>query len=310
VIELKLGGQLITEPDVSPLVPEENILAELEEKIRSTSPSREKDARFTLLQWLRQRLSDPERAKSIIELLVSASKNAADKELASITLRCLSAGLLNDTSSSNEFTRAIVSISESGQPELCAYLKIDSKAQSYIKIQKLQSAHDQICELMSPFKSPFSDIDTALGIRKEILGKLNHGIVRSYCGVYDLQSIKSLVEGVYQRLKLVSDVGTSLLLDVESCKRSVEDGRQLVRENGSFIARDFLASFLDSIERTLSAFLQTSRERFSTAINARFAGTLQKRYPLHEPGRELRLNLQVQHLREAKVLRWTENIII
>jgi hypothetical protein len=60
-----------------------------------------------------------------------------------------------------------------------------------------------------------------------------------------------------------------------------------------------IESAIDGTEATMDSF-NFSSQRSNPARQLGGCGLI----------KQLRLNLQVQHLREAKVLRWTENIII
>jgi AAA domain len=266
-------------------------LRELELSIRSNDPLH-KQARAILLHWLREHVEDGNHNKSIGELIVLACKECEAREVLPVLLRCLVVpDLLPGGAASNEMQWAMISMAESAVTELVAYLRIDPKTQNYIKYKALEGTHSKLCETLQPIRAPFADIDGAMAARKVILGILNHSVVRFYCSIFDSAKVKAVVEEVYYKLKQVSAVGQTLLLDVEDCKRAVTDGLRLADENGSFLALDFLRPFLNHVSVSLDKFLSTIRSRFTTSVAPGFSGELQKRYPLHESGRNIQISV-------------------
>jgi len=267
-------------------------LSDLELAIRSPDDPSQKQARATLLLWLRGRVEDIHRQNSVRELIIRACKECEGRQVLPVLLRSVAVpNLLPPSASSNDMQWAMISAAENSMPELVAYLRIDLKAQNYIKYTALEGAHSKICDLLEPIRSPFADIDAAMTARKTILGILNHSVVRLYCAPFGAPKIKAIVEDVYYKLKQVSAIGTTLLLDVEDCKRAVADGLNSADENGTFLAHDFLKPFLKHVESSLDTFLGTIRSRFTTAISPGFVNELQKRYPLHEAERVVQISV-------------------
>jgi hypothetical protein len=79
--------------------------------------------------------------------------------------------------------------------------------------------------------------------------------------------------------------------DIEECNRSIAAAKTEVFGAPTFLTQEFLYSFLLTSERIVSAFVTTLRGRFATSITlSRPSGSdLQKRYPLHESGREIQI---------------------
>lgn len=254
-------------------------------------PEEGRGKRQALLGWLRWALSDDSHDHSVSDLIVLADKEGLGKSVASMLLRLYGSGRLPEVESKNDVGRALVSLAEDGQPELCGYVRLNPKAQTFQKLQSLATAHQEICTILAPLAVPFADIESALAARKPVLGALNHSLIQRYGAIFDLRAVKILVEGMFHALKQVQSAGATLLEDIEACKKAIADARRLIQEGGSFLTLDLLPTLIDQIDLALSGFVKASRSRFATSVQARFSTELQKRYPLHEASRELQISI-------------------
>lgn len=94
-------------------------IAAIETAIAAVTESERKLGRAALLAWLRRRVEDPESEMSVSELIAKASTVAGQKApLASVLLRSVGGGLLNDIQSTGEAARALINLTEVELPEL------------------------------------------------------------------------------------------------------------------------------------------------------------------------------------------------
>ena len=214
-------------------------------------------------------------------------------------LRCLAVhGLVPQSNHANHISRSAVELCEGGLPEILTYLKVDRRAQTYEKFAIISSCHQRITEILNPLRHSYGDLDAILAARKEILGSLNHSLVRQYCGPFRINELRSTVEAIFSKLKRVSSLDTTLLSDIEECDRCVDGTKADFSGSESFLTEEYLGSFLSVCRSVLSEFLKTQRARFKTSI-AWGRGTsreLQKRYPLHEPEREMQVVIPLRNL--------------
>lgn len=273
----------------------DELLAKLELEIQHVvnSSGDVEEARRCLREWLRAHIGDSNHDKSIGDLLAELSKTSAiNKLVAVVILRCLDVpGLLPESNSRNNLELSIVNLCEGTIPDLVRFMRIDVHEQTYIKFEKISDCHHKIRELLSPMLAPFTDLDAAMNSRKRVLAALNHGIVGSYGSTFNIQQIKAIVEDIYFKLKTVESVGKTLLIDIEACYKSIEDGKDIIIENGSFLAYDFLKPFLENSKITLDNFIQSSKAKFATNIGPCYTSELQKRHPFHETGREIQISI-------------------
>jgi hypothetical protein len=227
------------------------------------------------------------------EALSQLSQNPLKARIAAIILlRCLGVqGLLPAPNHTNQIVRSTVQLCEGAAPEIMRFLKIDDKLQNIEKYNALTNCHQRLSEVLSPLQVPYGDLNALLNARKEILGSLNHSIIRQYCSPFLLKEVRSTVESIIGKLARLSETALSLLTDIEECNRAIVAARSEAITTSTFLTNNFLIPFLSNSEQAVAGFVVTLRGRFSTAISlTRAAGhQLQKKYPLHECGRELQV---------------------
>ncbi len=267
-------------------------IAAIETAIAASTEAEKKSGRAALLSWLRRRVEDAESELSVSELIAKASSATGPKSpIASVLLRSADGGLLHDIQPTGESARALIYLTETGLPELYDYLRIDQKLQTHLKFQEVLGSHQIVTGLLAPLAASYPDLESLLRHRGPILGSLNHTIVRAYCAVFDIKQVKASAENVFSKLKAVAAIGPTLLDDVEASKKAISDAHQIISESDSFLTRYYFLPLLSSASGVLEGFLAASRSRFTTVIKARERGQLQRRYPLHEPEREVQITI-------------------
>ncbi len=207
-----------------------------------------------------------------------------------LLLRCLSVqGLMPEPNSTNQIVRSIVTLCEDALPDIVSFLRIDKQRQNIDKFQELCNCHSHVEEILNFLRIPHGNLQALLSARKDILGGLNHSIVRQYASPFLLKETRATIETIYGQLKRVSEENPSLLTDVETCNQSIARAKAELSQSVTFLSRDFLAPFLNQCEKVVASFLETLRGRFATAITLSGPTELQKRYPLHEPERTIQI---------------------
>lgn len=251
------------------------------------------DARKALRQILLSQVEGEYSGESIGEALALIAKQPSKNSLVAVViLRCLAVqGLVPEPNTANHIVRSTVELCEASIPEIISFLKIDKRAQNYEKFGILSSFHNKVTEILNPLRGSYGDLDALLIARRDVLGCLNHSIVKIYANFFKLNETRSIIESIYGKLKKVSNLEVSLLVDIEECNRVISSVRTEIKTQNSFLNQEYLDTFLNTCDRILSSFLNDHRGRFATAITCGSGpgGELQKRYPLHEPGREIQV---------------------
>lgn len=254
---------------------------------------RREEARQVLRHILSSQTESDCAGDSIGDVLARLAKQPAKHEFSAIVvLRCLAIhNLLPESNSKNQIQRSTVELCESSLPEIVKFLKFDVRAQNYEKFEILSGCHKRITELLDPLRVPYGDLDALLNARKDIAGCLNHSMVRTYAKPFKLNEIRSIIESIFSKLKKVSTIETSLLIDIDECNRAISSVKNDSNITNSFLRHEYLLPFLSTCENILSNFMGSHRAKFDTAITwgGGPGGELQKRYPLHEAGREIQI---------------------
>lgn len=234
--------------------------------------------------------------ETIGDALTTLAGQKAKKPLAAILLlRCLAVqNLIPEPNAINQIIRSIVEICEHALPEVISFLKIDKRAQNYEKFPILCGFHDRVMILLDPLRLPYGDLDALLHASHEINGCLNHSIVRVYTGPYNLKEVRTTIKSLIGKLRKVCSESTTLLLDLEECNRLIASTKTDLIPEDSFLVRDALFPFLDTCETNLSQFLDSRRGRFTTTVSLE-TRELQKRYPLHELGRNIQIAVPLRN---------------
>ena len=178
------------------------------------------------------------------------------------------------------------------------FLRVDSRAQNYEKFEIISGCHRRITEILDPLRHRYGDLEAVLLARKSIIGSLNHSIVRQYCGPFRLNDVRSTIEVIFSKFKKLSAGEDSFLSDTEECNRCVDGAEKEYTGLETFLTEDYLGQFLSTCGSVLSDFLITQRARFRTSIAWGRGETreVQKRYPLHEPERQIQIVIPLRNL--------------
>ena len=228
-----------------------------------------------------------------------ASKPCQDATAAIVVLRCLAVqGIIPEPTPSNQIARFIVEICEDAVPDILSFLKVEKREQNFKKFAALTNCHNRITQILNPLCSPYGDLEALMSSRSRILGCLNHGIVCLYLSPYKIAEIRTTIESLLGRIKKVVECETTFLQDVDECNRIILSAREEIKLNNSFLSNDFLNKFLDTCDEALLQFTETQIGRFTS--NIEWGGSvnnhrLQKKYPLHEPEREIQITIPLRN---------------
>jgi hypothetical protein len=246
--------------------------------------------------WRKANLSPTGSIPDAVEVLAKANHHSRDT--ASVLLRALSVqNLLPGGAPGSHSDRSIAQIVESALPKLCEFLGVDPKDQTFVKIRKLAAAHARVREILAPLTFKAGSLEGIVAARQPITAALNHSIVIAYCDVFRIGAIRGLVEKIIHDAQQVLAAKSSLLHDVDTLSRTIDEGLQSADENGSFLYYDFLVPFLEESKAGLDRFISSARSRFAARITL---GTpedqpLPKRYPLHETGRQILIRIPMRN---------------
>lgn len=192
-----------------------------------------------------------ESGSTIGDALSGLHKNPTKHRREAILLtRCLAVqGIMPEPNATNQIVRLVVELCEAAIPDVVSYLKINNRSQNIEKYLVLADCHSRIENILDPLRAPYGDLSALLAARKEIVGCLNHSIVRQYAEPFSLKETRGTVESIFGHLKRISEVSTSLLTDIEECRQSIERAKSEVIATSTFLNMRFLYPFLSTCEK-------------------------------------------------------------
>jgi AAA+ ATPase superfamily predicted ATPase len=100
-----------------------------------------------------------------------------------------------------------------------------------------------------------------------------------------------------QLSRLLKDPG-SLPTNLSECKSSIANQIRFCEAHPNFLTRQFFANYLANADSALETFLASLRGRFKAQVVPRLGegGMLQKRYPFHEVGRQIKLTVPLRNV--------------
>ena len=212
---------------------------------------------------------------------------------ASTLLRCLAWDAIDKSIRGASIERHVVTIVERALPEVSKLIGADKRRQTYEKIEALKGVHRHVEETLAPLLNLPIDIDAVLGARQLLTRILNDPLLRAYAAPWHLAQVRAGFEVVNSKMaRLQKDTG-SLPTNVSDCKQAIADQLKYCALHSNYLTKRHFAHYLSIADAALEQFLNSVRGRFSAQIVLRQgeSGILQKRYPLREVGRQIRLSI-------------------
>lgn len=262
-----------------------DLVLQVEEFIARNETS---EARAKLRCWLNLFSKNDSVGSVSEELSYIVRSGVLSREIPVILIRALDVyDLIPDPNANNSIERLIVEICEKNIPDICTFLGIKVKYQTYEKYAILSNGHKNILSLLDPLTVNYGDLHALVAARKTVLGALNHSIVRAYCGPYHLQELKSTIEVLFSAIQRMEELGPSFLQNYQDCSRTIDDAVKMMTENQSFLSAEVFLPLLNTTRRCVSAFLEKVKTQYQARITRGWVtNALAKRYPLNEEGRE------------------------
>jgi AAA+ ATPase superfamily predicted ATPase len=187
--------------------------------------------------------------------------------------------------------RFLVEVCERNHPEIAQYAGSADKRQTHEKIAHLAGAHERIVGLLSPLSEITSDVDGIVASRGQILAVLNNGVVKAYCGPVDAQQVRTRIDVAIKKIARLSKEAESFWDDLSDADHFLSDQRAYVEQSHSLLIQGFFSPFVAAASNAIEKIVSSTRGKAKTQIGVRtvVGGILQKRYPLHDVGREISL---------------------
>jgi hypothetical protein len=261
-------------------------------------PENVRQARQDLKSLLMGELASSQEDATLAQVIANLAEDKIPYPVAAAYLvRFLAvSNLIPESNSANQIQRNVVAICEKSLPNLCSYVRINEKKQTFDKFNLLRSTHHRICEILSPLSVAPADLESLVGAKQSFLQVLNHTIVNSYCSPFGISRIRFGVEAMLVKLAKLNTSTVNFAVDLRECEASLTDQIAFCSENSNFLTNGHFRPFLSATRSALDKFTEGARGRFIATLLHRLPpnNTLQKRYPLQE-GRQIAVTVPVRN---------------
>ena len=275
------------------------------ERIISTQPATDEVAgaarkvvRTILSQLIPNETTEGKSIAELIEEITINSESKKKREVAILLSRWLAIpGLLPSNNNYNHINRRICTLFETAVPDLAKEFSLSDKSQTHEKISIISGIHSSILTKLEVFQNLPHEQNAFLAIRRNLLTAVNNGLVKSYLGPFGFERTKTFVTAASSNLKdLIEDNGPSIGERYRDLKKFIDDELSYANDNPSPVTSVVLIPFCLVLESIAENFRKNARDRFKADIQSLIpaSGTLDKKYPLHEVGRELTLRIPFQ----------------
>ena len=228
-----------------------------------------------------------EKIKNLADILDKINNASNGKREASLLLiRALAVdGLIENSANHAQIERKIVSLIEAGAPDICKYLKVFEKKQTYEKYSMLQSAHSMLCSSLETFRALPDTLEEINKLKPDILKALRPGPGANYLSLYNISLFKGKVETLTDQVSnLVDCLDSSFMTRFENLKSTLSEFEALCLNSPSFLTVQYLNIYIDRLKTGLKQIEANSSDRCKCDLTPRRASPYfaEKRYPLHQ----------------------------
>jgi hypothetical protein len=220
------------------------------------------------------------------------------RDLAAIVLRCLAIrNLVPENNPNNQIARSVVQLVSGSLPDLCEFVGLSQKLQTYESFAILQGTHARICALLTPLQLQQTTPELFLATRHPTIQSLHHSAVAAYCAPFGIAEAATRIEQIYSLIRKINTSDPAgLQHQIRIFITLVDECKAGIGTRTNFFITDYFLRFLNAASDTVASFLAEKRGRFIAPIVPRLAqdNSIPKRYPLEE-GREFTILIPLRN---------------
>lgn len=224
----------------------------------------------------------------------AANANKGRRDSAILVVRALSVDGLLPFREEHHLERKVATLVEAGFGDQCGNLKLADKRQTYEKIDALKGLHATICSNLRVLKELPQTLAEIDGVKEDIQRALRQGQCQAYLQPFDWTVLKGKITTVCEQIaSLVSCHDTTYKAHFDQLSQMCLDLKGAANANPSFLTREYVAPFVDTIERALEKLRSGAIDQFTCTIEPRRKPPLaaEKRYPLHQVSKLLTITV-------------------
>jgi len=250
--------------------------------------------RFSLVTSLRAMLGSDDADTELSDLIEIAYK--ADQQVrrkaALLILRALGEEHSLSPEEEGRLRLNIIKLCIQAVPDVMKSIGVSERDQGHISIEKCRGLLNQVRASLEPIRHAGDKIESILASRQEITKSVKAQKCKSFLVEYDIVKYIHEIDTIFSFLSDMADCRDYTLPDKINALRSLlQIATSESSESASFFTDLYYLPFLRGCGVAVASLESTVLERLSCDIECgvSLSRTLEKRYPLSEPGRQIRI---------------------
>lgn len=293
MFKLSSGGQQLAQTPIDEAVGLSTFLDWFETAMLSANREKARDA---LRRYLYTAQALPLEG-SLTDAIADIARQPAGRGVAAaLVLRALSIpGVIH--SSAPNLVRSVVDLVGGAIPELLSLSGADQRRQNFEKFAMLEQVHSLVLDRLQPLTTVYGSIDSVLASKAAIMNCLRHPLTKQYCAPFRVAEVAERIDTLLGIVARVQKVDSTLSNEVAAFRVEAAAARSMATAYPSFLTSGHLVSFIEHVEAAVEKLVSGVRARFRCTLVPLHPGPeLPKRYPLHEPDRELQVLVPMRNL--------------
>ncbi|MDB9905830.1 ATP-binding protein [Oceanospirillaceae bacterium] len=274
----------------------DDIIVELHNSV-SSFPNDVSKKRKQLRNFLQDAYGEKNKELSLsdtIDQITGSVDMATLRDLAVILLRVISMkGALTESTTKNQLDGRLSVLFERSLPDFGKRFEIDSKEQTYIKLQKFGAIHEELCKRINVLNEIGSSLHSIIGARQKISKVLNDKQLQAYLLPYGLKQVREQVSIFFIEIEQHEKSPELFFDNIPNLVKRLEEEIQYCNGHSTFVTRDYYYPFLNTLKDTVVEEQKRSRNNFQCEITS--SGNdpihIEKKYPLTKDNKLIRVAL-------------------
>ncbi|MER9751329.1 ATP-binding protein [Mesorhizobium sp. M0140] len=221
------------------------------------------------------------------------------RSAALLLIRCLGVpGALpdDDHRGGPHIQRKVIALVEKGTPDIANIIRMAERKLTFEKVDVLRSVHTRVVSLLEPLSKLPTNPSEFASRRQEVIKILKNDLLKAYLNPYGLAEVSNALREVQNSICQLLDVtGANFGQKLQEIVDTFEREKLNCGGRSNFLYNDVFAKFLDIVQSVISNIDRDSVGRFACVIRPKKATPqlLERRYPLHEPDRLVRVKIPI-----------------
>ncbi len=203
--------------------------------------------------------------------------------------------LLPANSPSNKLRIRVVALFEKGLRDIAEKAGVLKVSQTHEKYELIRQLHPRICAELEPLRSLAATSprhELLIASKQDVLRAVGKDIVAAYLAPYDVKRIKAALAHMFSELQITAELrDATFITSLESLREFIDTEISWCDQFPTFLSKDYYRPVLLAFCAALNSLEDGAKDRFVCSIVTKrpCPSAAEKRYPLHEVGRIVRV---------------------